>query len=240
MIRLLAIVCATACLSSCFDSHEEVWINADASGMTQIQVSLPALAVRLQGGEEAVVQSIEDYFEATPAFNSYKVSSQANGTQIDLEILCSFKNVLELADLTSQPAIKKLPGNVPSLLGKTTVGFQSLNVDYRRDVDLPKAIPAATFLPKSKLQGHSVTTVFHLPKAPTVHNADSTSNQGRTLTWVTPLDEALTQPMVTRFTMPLPIPWLTIAVVSLTLIILVGAMFIYFRRGRKKAKETLS
>lgn len=233
MIRFLPVFLAALFLSSCFDSREEVWINADASGAAKIHISLPTLAAKFHGGEAGLRKSLEEYFEATPAFTSYDVATTPNDDQIDIQIACTFANVLDLANLSSQPSMEKLPSNVPQIMGTTKVAFQGLNVDYSRNIDLPKAVPAASFLPKKQLQGHSLTTIIHLPKAASGHNADSATNGGRTLTWNTPLEEALSQPMLTSFTMPLPIPWLTIGVISLLLVILVVALFMFFRSRRR-------
>ena len=93
------------------------------------------------------------------------------------------------------------------------------------------------FIPQSELEGHSVTTILHLPKAATSHNATSTADGGSTLIWDTPLAEALRKPRVTEFIMPLPIPWLSICFVTMLLLILVAALIYYLRRGRKAGAE---
>ncbi len=232
--RLLVLILATLLVSSCLDSREEIWLNADASGAARITVSLPSVAARLHGGEKGVRKTIETYLQASPAFSSYALDVKTEDDRLTVDVTLTFDNALDLSDLGSSPAAADLPSAGTGLLGDTDVEFSGLSVDFRRRTDLSRSLPGASFVPASRLAGHTITTIVHLPLPAATHDATSTSDGGRTLVWETPLAVAFNGPVSNSFTMPLPIPWLTLGMVALFLLILVVAAIYYFRGREKK------
>ncbi|WP_411826846.1 hypothetical protein [Luteolibacter sp. AS25] len=237
IVSWLLVLVAALLLSSCFDSREEVWINADASGAARITITLPAVATRLNGGEAGVKKMIGDYLSESPQFSSYIVKSEQTADGLEFDVIVTFDNVMELRKLSESPAAKKLPSGSASFMGKTHVEFEKLNVNFKRSVELSKAVPGAIFMPRSQLAGHTITTIIHLPLAATSHNAHTVSEGGRTLTWETPLATAFLGPVETTFIMPLPIPWSTIIMVT-TLLVSLSVFLIYYFLRRKKARST--
>lgn len=225
-------------LSSCLDTHEEIWINPDASGAARIQITMPLAASRLHGGEVGMKKMIEEYLNATPAFSSYALQTSSQDDRLKIDLAITFDNALELQDATSPEALKKLPAGSSHMIGTSEIDFQGLNLVFSRRTELSKAIPGALFFPMSELQGHAQTTIIHLPKAATSHNATSTANGNRTLIWTTPLATAFKGPLETNFTMPLPIPWLNIALVTVLLLILLVSLIYYFRSRKSKTIAT--
>ncbi len=232
--RLLSLFAAAFLVSSCLDSREEIWINADASGAARITVSLPASAALLHGGEKGVRKTIETYLEASPAFSSYALDMKTEAGRLIINVALTFDDALALSDLGSSPAAAALPSAGTGLLGKTEVQFTGLSVAFDRSVDLSTALPGAIFVPESQLAGHELTTILHLPLPATTHDATSTSDDGRTLVWEVPLATAFKGPITNRFTMPLPIPWLTISMVGVLVVMLAVGLIYYLRSRRKK------
>ncbi|MFN9821119.1 MAG: hypothetical protein ACK56K_10530, partial [Akkermansiaceae bacterium] len=76
MIRLLIACLVTLLVSSCLDSHEEVWINADASGKARVQLSLPTSAVVANGGEKEIRSMIINYFGLFRKICGLKLASE--------------------------------------------------------------------------------------------------------------------------------------------------------------------
>jgi hypothetical protein len=238
LLKFAATFLLAACLSSCLDTREEIWIAPDSSGAARINISIPAAAAALHGGEEGVKQLIEDYIAATPAITSHLLATETGEGRLFVDLTLTFADALDLLAATSAETRENLPPAGAELMGQSEVGFHGLSVDFSRRVDLSKALPGAIFIPQSQLEGHSLTTIIHLPKAASSHNATSTTDGGHTLIWETSLAQALKEPLVTSFTMPIPIPWSLISLVALLAFILVSTLYVYLRR-RKRATAPL-
>jgi hypothetical protein len=235
MIRLL-IACLSAFLvSSCLDSHEEVWLNDDASGKARVQVSIPLHIANANGGEKEVKALIKEYFDTTPAFTSYSVATAVVDDQMQIDVHMTFDDVFELKDSASNPAYQKFPDTADDLIGTSEVKIEGSNLNFHRMIDLTKAIPGSMFIPKEQLKGHKLTTIIHLPKAPLSHNAHAAENSGKTLIWSTPLARALREPMNHIFTMEIPLPWLKISLITLAVILPVGVGGYLFYKRKKSA-----
>ncbi|MBC7980356.1 MAG: hypothetical protein H7Y36_07310 [Armatimonadetes bacterium] len=224
------------CLTSCFDTREELWLNADSSGSIRIQASVPAAAAKLYGGEAGVKKIIKRNVTAISAFTSHSLKTKLESDQLHIDLTLTFSNALDLIEATSPPATLNLPPGAGEFLGTTEINFSGLTLGFQRKVNLPQAFPLARLIPSKQLTGRTLTTIIHLPGPATSHNATFTADGNRTLIWVTPLATALEKPMLTAFTMPLPIPWILVSSVTL-LLVLLCAMLIYYIRRRKRTAE---
>lgn len=234
--KMAAIGIAIA-LPSCLDSEEEIWINADASGAGRITITIPAAATSLHGGEAGVKALAEHFLKSSPAFPSYLVETRTEGGRTTVSVAFTFADARDFLDSNFLENLDRLPGGGSEFLGTTQVEFHGLNIDFSRRTELSKAIPGAIFFPERRLAGHEVKTTIHLPKAATSHNATSTANGGRTLIWTTPLATALRSPVETKFTMPIPIPWATVSITALTLILLLITLAYYIRSRKKPGRS---
>lgn len=234
--QLTACLCALV-FTSCLDTREEVWINADASGAARFQIAMPLATTKLHGGEAGVKKMIEDYLNETTVFSSYSLNTSSEDDRLKIDLAVTFDNALDLRKATTGEAFEKLPSASAEMMGHTEVEFQGLSLAFSRRTELYKAIPGAVFFPKSQLQGHSITTIIHLPEAATANNATSTENGNRTLIWTTPLETAFSKPMETSFTMPIPIPWFAISLVVTLLIIMISALTYYILRRRARRRN---
>ncbi len=235
MIRLIAACLIAFVFSSCLDSHEEVWLNADASGKAKVEISIPLAATLIHGGEKGVKSMVVDFMDASPAFTTYTVETSSKKDQLQIDISITFKNALELTNINSGPAFDKLPSAARDLIGYTKINFHGTDLKYHRKIDLTRAIPGSGFITKEQLKDHSLTTVIHLPKAATSHDAQFAA-KGKVLTWSTPIERAFREPLNQSFTMPLPIPWLKIVSIALLIIFLITALIYYVYRRRKMGR----
>lgn len=236
MLRLLIPCLAALLFSSCLDCHEEVWLNPDASGKAQVRMTIPLQAAKIHGGENGIRTRIKDYLQSTPAFTSHRVETTVSGDQLKIDITMTFDNALNLVNLTSGSAYENLPAAAADLIGHANMEFRGTNVSLKRRIDLTRSIPGSMFIPSEQLKGRNLTTVMHLPRAATSHNADTIEDSGKTLIWTTPLASALRAPLNQSFIMPLPIPWLAIGGGILLLAILIAGIFYSIYR-RKKMKR---
>jgi hypothetical protein len=233
MIRLLIACFAALFVSSCLDSHEEVWLNDDASGKARIKISIPAQAARMHGGKEGVHEMIAKYMQETPAFSTFSVETTIKDDRLLIDLSVTFKNAMDLPRTTSSSSFDQLPNAAQDLAGHSDVHFRGLSLNYHRKIDLTRAIPGSVFIPKDQLKSHAITTILHLPKAASNHNADSTADAGKTLIWSTPMSQALRDPIHQSFTMPLPIPWVKVSAIILMLVALVAGLYYYICRRKR-------
>lgn len=234
MIRLFIACFAVLLVSSCLDSHEEVWLNADASGKARVQVSIPLHIANANGGEKEVKALIREYFDTTPAFTSHSISTAVVDDQLEIDVHMTFDDVFELKDSASNPAYQKFPDTADDLIGTSRVEIEGSNLDFHRTIDLTKAIPGSMFIPRDQLKRHKLTTIIHLPEAVVSHNAHATENSGKTLIWSTPLARALKEPINQIFTMEIPTPWFKIGLIALAVILPIGGIASYFLRRKKR------
>jgi hypothetical protein len=239
IILKLAACISVLVLSSCLESHEEIWLNADGSGAAKFKISMPHTPTRLYGGEKGIRKTITEYIEGTDAFSSYDLKTAVEDDRLHIELALTFDNALKLQEATSPEAMKNLPANSTAFMGESRVGFEGLNLTFFRKIDYSKAIPGSRFIPKKSLKDFKLTTILHLPKAAISHNATTALNGNQTLVWIVPLEKALAAPSVTRFTMPIPIPWLTVSVAIVVILLLIATLIYYiYRRKKRKPRES--
>jgi hypothetical protein len=229
------IIAALLCLAltGCLDTSEEIWLRSDGSGAARIHAAAPAAAAVMYGGEDGIKKLIEEFLAEAPSVTSHIIGIRTAGDRLEVDLTITFSNAIDLQRDTSGPAIKKLPLAGAEMVGKAEIDFKGLNAVFTRRVELSRAAPLAMFAPEAEFEGHRVTTIIHLPKPASKHNATSTADGGRTLIWETALSEAFRKPVVTSFTMPLPIPWIYICLVTLLVMLLFAALIYYLLRSRR-------
>ncbi len=199
-------------------------------------MTMPLQAAGIHGGENGIRSLITDYLNATPAITSHSVETAVSEGRLKIVITMTFDNALDLVDLTSGSGSEKLPAAATALIGHANMEFRGANISLKRRIDLTRSIPGSMFIPSDQLRGRNLTTIIHLPRAATSHNADTIGDSGKTLIWTTPLASALRAPLNQSFIMPLPIPWLAIGGGILLLAILIAGIFCSIYR-RKKIKR---
>jgi len=238
MYRFLLACTLALFLGSCLDSKEEIWLNADGSGAALITMQMPANIAKLHGGSSGIESTLIKYFESNPTYTGYTVETFVEKERLEVKLAFTFDNALDLVDATTPGSLEELPPGAKNFMGEATIDFEGLDLVFNRRIELSKAIPGSIFFPSDRLQGHSVTTILHLPKPAKTHNATSTENNGKTLIWITPLADAFNRPVENIFTMPLPIPWLTLSVSGALVLLLIVTLCYYFLRKRLKRAVT--
>ena len=229
---------ASACsLSSCIDGREEYWLEADGSGRAEADYQIPEAVASLHGGEDGVRALLQEFLDSTPEIKSSSLQVSTEGSKLRVRAAVSFDSALDLRNVASGSAMHELPDAASHLAGTIQADLHGRSLDFKRTVSAGKAIPGACFLPDSTWQGHSLTYIMHLPAAPTSSNATRTEDSGRTLVWEYPLGQAVLKPVVTRFSMPVPIPWKWIAWISAPLALAGCGIFTWKRRGKRAARD---
>lgn len=230
--RWACLLLATASfhLTSCIDGREEVWIEPNGRGRAEIRYSLPARAVQMKGGDEAVLAMIRDFIKSTPEISASTSEVRTEGDLTQIRVTTEFNSALDLKNAAEGEGIASLPPSAVSLAGVVDVKLDGRTVNFTRTIRPADALPGSSFLPASTFEGHHLNYIIHLPGAPTSHNATRTENGGRTLIWEKNLAEAIRTPIVTHFRMDIPISWKWIGSIAASLVLLPLLAFAILRR----------
>lgn len=225
---LLAALCGL--LSSCIDGHEEYWLQADGSGRVEIHHAIPAAAAKLHGGESTIRAMIDDFLRGTPGIRDASQEVSTSDGRTHIRIRCAFDSALDLAKLADGPSSARMPAAARQLLGRIETSLHGRTIHFRREIS--PALPAA-LLPAAALDGHRLRYILHLPAVARDSNATRRENAGKTLVWEIPLAQAAAAPVVTRFTMDVPLPWPLLAGAALP--VLAGGLWL---ARRKRSRRT--
>lgn len=227
-----ALAAAACSLNSCIDGREEYWLESDGSGRAEAIYQIPEAVARLHGGEDGVRAMLREFIDATPEIKNSTLEVTTEGTRLKVRASIAFDSALDLRDVASGSAMHELPDAASHLAGTIRADLNGRDLEFERVVSAGKAIPGGGLLPASTWDGHSFTYIMHLPAAPTTSNATRTEGSGKTLIWEYPLSQAVRKPVVTRFTMPLPIPWKWVAWITAPLALAGIGIFAWKRNGK--------
>lgn len=231
---LRSITVIVACLlTSCLDCREEVWLNTDGSGRVDISYTLPAAAAKFQGGETGIRKILGKLLADTKEIHSSSYEVTTVKDRLTVRVKASFDSALDLKDASSSRPMQQLPSPAANLSGKVEAKFNGRHIDLKRTISPGAALPGSRFMPASNFSDHRLVYIIHLPLAAKESNATHVENQGKTLIWDFPLDQAIQKPVTTHFIAPIPIPnWVIVAtVVGFSL--LAGLVFFILRKLRR-------
>lgn len=194
-------------LSSCIDGHEEYWIAADGSGRAEVDYQIPSTVAHLHGGENGIRAALREFLDSTPELKNPTLQVTTEGSQLRVKASVAFDSALDLRKVAAGASIHELPDSASHLAGAIHAETHGRTLDFKRTIFAAKAIPGVGLMPASQLDGHSLTYIMHLPTAASESNATRTADSGKTLIWECPLAQAVERPFVTRFQMPVPLPW---------------------------------
>lgn len=234
IVNWILLLAVAGSLTSCLDVREEYWLEGNGGGRGDVTYSISAVAARLYGGEPGIRRMLDGFLADTPAITSANYQVVTEGACLRVRLRFGFAAARDLEKLASGAALKHFPGAASFLLGSVRLDLRGTTVDFRREIFPAKAMPEAAFLPSSRLAGHRLTYIMHLPVAASESNATTRLDEGRTLVWETPLDQALKAPVVTRFKTRIPLPWGILLAGGLALLAVVGLLLAIVRKVRRR------
>jgi len=228
---LRSITVIIACfLTSCIDCREEVWLAADGSGRVDISYTLPAAAAKFQGGEDGIRKMLGKLLAATKEIHSSSYEVTTLKDRLTIRVKASFDSALDLKEVSSGGPMHQLPSSASGLAGKVEAKLSGRSIDLKRTISPGAALPGSRFMPASNFRDHRLVYIIHLPLAAKESNAARTENEGKTLIWDFPLDQAIRKPVTTHFIAPIPIPTWVIVATVVGIPLLAGLVFFILRK----------
>ena len=241
LIRII-LLASTALATSCIDGREEYWIDTHGAGRAEITYSLPSALARMHGSDADIQRLMEDFLKTTPAITTRSCQITTSDKTTTAHIHVTFDSAMDLMKISKGTAIRRLPSAMGHLMGEIQAKIHGRTLDLKRTVRSDKAVPGSFFMPRSTFEGHHLTYTVHLPASARQSNATREEDDGRTLIWEIPLVDALESPLVTHFTMDVPIPWIRILAIAVPSILVCGFALLQIRKTfiRRKALPSTS
>jgi len=233
-IARFAVLCVAALLTSCIDGREEYWLRADGGGHAELTYQLPEAVATAYGGTGAIRDKIAAFLEQSPGISASRCNVATGNGRVRIQIKFAFKSAMDLTELMTGESMKDLPSAASRLAGDASAAIHGRTIRFSRRISVAEALPGSAFMPASQLEGHSLTYVMHLPTAPEESNATRTEDDGSTLVWELPLSDAVRQPVTTRFTMEVPLPWRIVYAIAIPLT-LISAGWLFLRKSKSRA-----
>lgn len=236
LYRLLALA-ACLLLSACFDIREEVWIERNGAGRAELRYTVPESALFLTGGASGVERKIRELVATQPSLTLEGASVEVKDERATIRVQLSTKSMLSLLDLKKSESFQNLPEAATNIAGHFDVRLKWLDVDFTRSIHVREALGLASLAVGAEdRENRKLTYIIHLPKAAKEHNATLVTDDGRTLTWETPLGEAMKKPVVTRFRATMPVPRYAWAG-GAGLLLAIGGLAVRWRKMRRSLRK---
>lgn len=230
LTRVLALF-ATLLLASCIDGREEYWFHRDESGRVEIEYTVPAMAVRFNGGADALRDTIRGWLNQD-GITLETLETQPVGTdRVRVWVAFRYASRAALLQRIEGQELGQLPSAAVNFAGAITTRWRGMSIEVKRSVNPGAGIPALRFSTPQQLEGHKLDYIVHFDDAPRDSNATLTYDDGKTLVWSYPLATAMNGPLEMRADLPLPVPgWVWLLIVTG----IVAAVILVIHRLRKK------
>ncbi|OYD09045.1 DUF3153 domain-containing protein [Paludifilum halophilum] len=219
-------------LGGCVNADMHVTVNMDGSGSYRIQVlSSPLVEKELQPVREKLEQ------------NGYQVEELKKGKQTGWVAEKQVDNVAEeppnqlMEDFSPEgKSASLLPFMEDMEKGPVKVNAELFRyvIRFQDDLDL-RAMASENPVEKAFLNEMNLRFKLTLPLEPKDHNADSVSEDGKTLTWNLAPGEK--NPVLVEVEFPNPIGWILVAAGTFLLVVLFVIFWVLRRKRRSKSKR---
>ncbi|MEM9081249.1 MAG: hypothetical protein AAGC74_11220, partial [Verrucomicrobiota bacterium] len=95
-LRHLCILVLALCLSSCIEIKEEVWLNPDASGRAQLEISAPTLLFNRQQPLHQLIEKAQKADKQSTNIALGPITQTQTGNTTTLQLTATFKDARKL------------------------------------------------------------------------------------------------------------------------------------------------
>lgn len=241
---VLILLCLIVVISGCkIDGEEGIEIHADGAMTMRVNYQIPERGMSLEEGR-ALVDYLHDLCDRHESISAHELSfERAGSATVRLILEIHFTDAMQLRTIMAgeverlekeEPLDAELLVKLQAIIGDVTIGVEGLNIEFSRTIQLHDLLKSQLPNFNPDLLGkyqfrYSLTS----PKPATTHNATTTSNNGKTLTWVMPLKQHFDHPFIMRATLPIPVPtwvWWAVCLALLVMLLILWKLFSYVRR----------
>ncbi|MDP0490516.1 MAG: hypothetical protein Q7Q71_05655 [Verrucomicrobiota bacterium JB023] len=240
LLSLLACL-ATLTLCSCIEGEEEIRVHADGSGRATYRLEAPNLLFKRIGNLDDILERARDYSTNSDNLTIHSLNAQTRGARTTVEVDLSFGNLRKVDGFLSSfrdPEDPATKSEIEIIIGEIDMDISFPTYSYYREIDLSPLLTDGA-LPiggKAMLGDSAINYTMHLPAAPTHHDADSVSPDGRTLRWSFPVAEMASGPVSMSFEAPLPLPWRKIFLLVISVLLLL-CLLPFIRKKKLKTSR---
>jgi hypothetical protein len=247
LLGVITLLSMVLIISGCkIDGEEEIEIHADGALTMRLNYQFPQLGLSLIEGKALVayLQGLDDRHESI----SMNVLSCERASNATVRIIAEIhsKDAMQLGEIMAAESAMlegdellelSLLAKLKAIIGEISIGVEELNIKFSRTIKLDDLLKSE--LPninRDLLGNYQFRYSLTSPRPARNHNATTTSNNGKTLTWVMPLKQYVNEPFIMQATLPIPIPWwvwLLVGLAILVMLLVLWKIFCYLRRKFK-------
>lgn len=241
VILLISLLSISGCR---IDGEESLELNSDGSATISLNYAFPNKAFSKKECEAIILflQEVAERHEEVTVIQGDVLPSGFSARRLIIEL--EIDSVTELESIFKEEikgskfdpdSGNTIAEKLYAIIGKISADFKGTSIQYRREINLNSLL-------KSQVRDPNVLGEFEfrysltVPDAPSSHNATSTSNNGRTLTWVLPLKEHYDKPFIMEATIPAMafLPWWVWAIAVAIALLILGTLFFVLRKVFRK------
>ncbi|MGJ8655390.1 MAG: hypothetical protein ACSHX6_02985 [Akkermansiaceae bacterium] len=245
LLGIGSLLCMLFILVGCkIDGEEEIEIHDNGALTMRVNYQIPELGLSLEDGR-LLVEYIQAFAFRHESISVNELSCEPSGNStVRLIAEIHSSDALKLQEIMEAETIMferddsldlELFAKLKAIIGEISIGVEGTNIIFNRAIVLGELLENGLPTLNPLLLGnyqfrYSLTS----PRAAAHHNATTTSNNGKTLTWVMPLKHHVSTPFIMQATLPIPIPWWVWLLVGLAILLLLWMLRKIFRYVRLK------
>lgn len=245
LLTLAALLCLVLTISGCkVDGEEETEIHADGTVTMRVNYQFPELGLSLAEGR-ALVEYIQGIDSRHESISLGDLSCERAGdTTVRLIAEIHISDAMQLREIMESELEMsagdewldvKLLAKLKAIIGDLSIGVKGMKIEYKRTINLGDSLKRQLPLLRPSMLGkYQFRYSLTIPSPATSHNATTTSNNGKTLTWVMPIKDYFDEPFIMQATLPIPLPWWVWLLVGLAVLVIMLILWKIFSCLKRK------
>lgn len=229
----IALLCALS-LTSCIEGDETIWLQRDGSGRFEAVYKMPSLVADRFGGAEELTDRLIEAAAGDQHVDLTSISHRKEGLSVICEFSGTFDSLQQFTTFPQRrlrdPEAPDEPVEAEALFGESKLVINDLSIQLARRIDFASVLPDRIKDAPALLGESAFHYTVHLPVEAAQTDADSISDDGKTLRWNFLLREHVNKPISLFVKAPLPIPWWVWCAGILLVVAFLAILFLAIRR----------